>query len=124
MPTAPSVRLSPTCSRSTRSWRWSADTLDRALVLMAGLEPDVAVIDPRLPDGDGLDLCPHLQASGAGTRCLILTCDTEPDAMLAAVEAGAAGYIVEDLTDLAPGRRGQGPRCRPVTPGPQPGCAA
>ncbi|MEV6103015.1 response regulator transcription factor [Nocardia sp. NPDC051981] len=80
-----------------------AGTLDRALPLLAGLEPDVAIIDPRLPDGDGLELCRHLRATGAATRCLILTSDTEPDAMLAAVDAGAAGYIIEDLTDLALG---------------------
>ncbi|MFJ9371715.1 response regulator [Nocardia sp. NPDC101769] len=80
-----------------------ADTFARAMTLLSGLEPDVAVIDPRLPDGDGLDLCRQSQATGAVTRCLILTSDTDPDAMAAAVDAGAAGYIIKDLTDLALG---------------------
>ncbi|QVI19431.1 response regulator transcription factor [Nocardia tengchongensis] len=78
-----------------------ADTLDRALTLVAGTKPDVAVIDPRLPDGDGLDICRTLRAGGAVTRFLILTADIEPGAMLAAVDAGAAGYILKDLSELA-----------------------
>ncbi|MVU77562.1 response regulator [Nocardia sp. ET3-3] len=80
-----------------------ADTLHRALTLLPGLAPDVVIIDPRLPDGDGLRICRNLKATKAATRCLVLTSQVEPEAMLDAVHAGAAGYMIKDLTELALG---------------------
>ncbi|APB00115.1 response regulator [Nocardia seriolae] len=75
-----------------------ADSVDRALALLPGLQPDVVILDPRLPDGDGLSICrKHRDTS----RFLILTADGDPDRMLAAVDAGAAGYMIKDLTELA-----------------------
>ncbi len=78
-----------------------ADTRARALALLPGLKPDVVILDPRLPDGNGLEICRKLHSANAATRCLILSADVEPEAMLAAVDAGAAGYMVKDLTELA-----------------------
>lgn len=80
-----------------------AETLYRAHKLLSELAPDVAIIDPRLPDGDGLRLCRNLKAAKSATRCLILTSQVEPEAMLDAVHAGAAGYMIKDLTELALG---------------------
>ncbi|WP_306364091.1 response regulator transcription factor [Nocardia sp. CC227C] len=78
----------------------AAATLDQARLLIAELRPDVVILEPQLPDGDGLELCRSLPGADA-TRFLILTSDISAGAMLDAVGAGAAGYIVKDLTGLA-----------------------
>ncbi|WP_051179789.1 response regulator [Nocardia concava] len=80
-----------------------ADTVHGALVLVSDLAPDVVILDPRLSDGDGLRICRNLKAANALTRCLILASQVEPEAMLDAVHAGAAGYMIKDLTELALG---------------------
>ncbi|MGW3542012.1 response regulator [Nocardia niigatensis] len=78
-----------------------ADSLAGALIILPELEPDVVILDPRLPDGNGLQICRNLEAASAATRCLILTSEVEPEPMLEAVRAGAAGYMIKDLTELA-----------------------
>lgn len=65
------------------------------------LAPDVVILDPRLPDGDGLDICRKLHAANISARYLILTADTDPHTMLGAVHAGASGYLIKDLTEHA-----------------------
>ncbi|SUA79843.1 Transcriptional regulatory protein devR (dosR) [Nocardia otitidiscaviarum] len=77
-----------------------AATLAKGRLLIAELRPDVVILEPQLPDGDGLELCRSVPADAA-TRFLILTSDVSAGAMLDAVGAGAAGYIVKDLTGLA-----------------------
>ena len=58
-------------------------------------EPDVAVLDLSMPDGDGLWVCAELQRSGRATRVLILTMSDEDENVLAAMRAGAHGYAVK-----------------------------
>ncbi|MCP2292405.1 response regulator [Nocardia amikacinitolerans] len=70
---------------------------------MAGIrvaEPDVAVLDVRLPDGNGIELCRDLLAEIDGLRCLILTSYTDEQAMLDAILAGASGYVVKNIKGM------------------------
>ncbi|MEN2740320.1 response regulator transcription factor [Microbacterium sp. X-17] len=59
--------------------------------------PDVAVLDVRLPDGSGIDLCRDVRSRLPEIRCLILTAYDDDAAMNAAVLAGAAGYVIKDV---------------------------
>ena len=69
----------------------------QALVRIPAVRPDVAVLDVRLPDGNGVELCRELLSRVDGLRCLILTSFTDEQAMLDAILAGASGYIPEDI---------------------------
>jgi DNA-binding NarL/FixJ family response regulator len=62
--------------------------------------PDVAVLDVRLPDGNGIDLCRDLLAAHDQLRCLILTSFTDEQSMLDAILAGASGYVVKDIRGM------------------------
>ena len=66
------------------------------------LAPDVAVLDARLPDGSGIDVCRAVRAVDPSLRALILTSYDDDTAMRAAVLAGACGYVLKDIkgTDL------------------------
>jgi two-component system response regulator DevR len=59
--------------------------------------PDVAVLDVRLPDGSGIDVCRDIRSSNPEIRCLILTAYDDDEAIYAAVIAGAAGYVLKDI---------------------------
>jgi two-component system response regulator DevR len=66
------------------------------------LRPDVAVLDARLPDGNGIDVCRAVRSVDPSIRALILTSFDDDEALFAAIMAGAAGYILKqvDGTDL------------------------
>ncbi|MFO7193732.1 MULTISPECIES: response regulator transcription factor [Thermocrispum] len=74
-----------------------ASTARQALARIPALRPDVAVLDVRLPDGDGVELCRELRGKLPELKCLMLTSSTDEQAMLEAVLAGAAGYVVKDI---------------------------
>src|SRR5689334_4671283 len=61
------------------------------------LRPDVAVLDVRLPDGNGIDVCRDIRSRLPAVACLILTAYDDDTAMSAAVLAGAAGYVLKDV---------------------------
>jgi two-component system response regulator DevR len=63
-------------------------------------KPDVAVLDVRLPDGNGIELCRDLLSRMPDLRCLILTSYTSDEAMLDAILAGASGYVVKDIKGM------------------------
>lgn len=69
----------------------------QAMVRIPLLRPDVAVLDVRLPDGNGVELCRELLSGLPDLRCLILTSYPDEQAMLDAILAGAAGYVVKDI---------------------------
>ena len=73
-----------------------AGSVRDALVRVPLTKPDVVVVDVRLPDGDGVDLCRALRATDPDLRCVVLTAVHDPSAHQAAWEAGAAGYLVKD----------------------------
>ncbi|NKY32314.1 response regulator transcription factor [Nocardia speluncae] len=78
-----------------------AGDVARALARIPALRPDVAVLDVRLPDGNGIELCRELRSARPDLPCLILTSFTDEQAMLDAILAGARGYVVKDITTLA-----------------------
>ncbi|MBF6542416.1 response regulator transcription factor [Nocardia brasiliensis] len=74
-----------------------AGTVSQAMARIPALRPDVVVLDVRLPDGNGIELCRDLLDQHPGLRCLILTSFTDEQAMLDAILAGAGGYVVKDI---------------------------
>jgi DNA-binding NarL/FixJ family response regulator len=65
--------------------------------LIPELSPDVAVLDARLPDGSGIELCGRLRALAPDVRSLVLTSYDDEEAIVAAIQAGAAGYVLKEV---------------------------
>lgn len=61
------------------------------------LRPQVAILDARLPDGSGIDVCRAIRSHDPGIRAIILTSYDDDDALAAAVLAGAAGYVLKQI---------------------------
>ena len=78
-----------------------AGTVRQAMARIPALRPDVAVLDVRLPDGNGIELCRNLRARLPELRCLMLTSFTDEQAMVDAILAGAEGYVIKDIQGLA-----------------------
>ncbi|MEU8684067.1 response regulator transcription factor [Streptomyces sp. NPDC048611] len=74
-----------------------AGTAGRALARGPALGPDVAVLDVRLPDGDGISVCRELRSRLPGLACLMLTSFDDDEALLDAIMAGAAGYVLKEI---------------------------
>ncbi|MGW8378156.1 response regulator transcription factor [Streptomyces sp. ODS28] len=74
-----------------------AATAAQALARVPALQPHVAVLDVRLPDGDGISVCRDIRSRLPGTVCLMLTSFDEEDALLDAIMAGAAGYVLKQI---------------------------
>ncbi|MCW2499396.1 MAG: hypothetical protein JWN87_1072 [Frankiales bacterium] len=68
-----------------------------ALARIPAARPQVAVLDVRLPDGNGVALCRELRDLVPGLACLMLTSFADDEALLDAVLAGAAGYVLKDV---------------------------
>ena len=74
-----------------------ADGVERGLAGILAAPPDVALIDVRLPDGSGIELCRALRSRKPLIRCVILTANDDDDAMMAAVIGDAAGYVLKSI---------------------------
>ena len=74
-----------------------ASTVRQALGRIAATSPDVAVLDVRLPDGSGIDLCRDIRSAHPEVHCLMLTAYDDDEASYTAVLAGAAGYVLKDI---------------------------
>jgi DNA-binding NarL/FixJ family response regulator len=74
-----------------------AGSVHEALDVLSSINADVAVLDVRLPDGDGIELCREIRSHHPATRCLILTSFDDEAALAAAVVAGAAGYVLKGV---------------------------
>ncbi|MDT7744839.1 MAG: two-component system, NarL family, response regulator DevR [Actinomycetota bacterium] len=74
-----------------------AGSVSEALARIPALNPEVAVLDVRLPDGSGVELCRDLLSRLPGLRCLMLTSYTDEQAMFDAVLAGASGFVIKDV---------------------------
>ena len=79
-----------------------AGTAASALARIPALRPDVAVLDVRLPDGDGVSVCREIRSRMPGVACLMLTSFGDDEALFDAIMAGAAGYVLKAIrgTDL------------------------
>lgn len=77
-----------------------AGTVAEAKARIPALRPDVAVLDVRLPDGNGIELCRDLVSDHPDLRCLMLTSFTSDEAMLEAILAGASGFVVKDIKGM------------------------
>jgi len=95
-----------------------AATAESAVARVPVLGVDVAVLDVRLPDGNGVEVCREIRSASPGTACLMLTGYGDDRALLAAIMAGAAGYtmkhamatdVVEAVRSVAEGGSALGP---------------
>ena len=75
----------------------SASALEASRRIPA-LRPDVAILDARLPDGSGIDVCREIRSVDPGIHALILTSFDDDEALFAAIMAGAAGYVLKQIT--------------------------
>lgn len=77
-----------------------ADSVSQALARIPALRPDIAVLDVRLPDGNGIQLCRELRSMLPELNCLMLTSYTDEEAMTDAILAGAGGYVIKDIKGM------------------------
>ncbi|WP_018492482.1 MULTISPECIES: response regulator transcription factor [unclassified Streptomyces] len=75
-----------------------AGTVAQALARVPALRPQVAVLDIRLPDGDGVSVCRELRSRMPDLACLMLTSFDDEEALLDAIVAGASGYVLKQIT--------------------------
>ena len=76
-----------------------AGTVAHALARIPALRPDVAVLDVRLPDGNGIEVCRELRSSMPGLACLMFTSHIDDEALLDAILAGASGYALKQIRE-------------------------
>ncbi|SNX56080.1 LuxR family two component transcriptional regulator [Streptomyces sp. TLI_55] len=74
-----------------------AGTVEQALVRVPALRPRVAVLDVRLPDGDGVTVCRELRSRMPELTCLMLTSFDDEEALLDSIMAGASGYVLKQI---------------------------
>lgn len=74
-----------------------AGTAADALTRIPAAQPHVALLDGRLPDGSGVDVCRDVRSLHPEIRCLILTSYDDDDALFSAVMAGASGYLLKQI---------------------------
>ncbi|ACY96097.1 response regulator [Thermomonospora curvata] len=74
-----------------------AGTAEQALARIPAARPDVAVLDVRLPDGDGVSVCREIRSRMPEVACLMLTSFEDEEALFDAVMAGAAGYVLKQI---------------------------
>jgi len=74
-----------------------AATVEQALIRVPALRPQVAVLDVRLPDGDGVTVCRELRSQMPELACLMLTSFDDEEALLDSIMAGASGYVLKQI---------------------------
>ena len=79
-----------------------AGTAAEALIRITAAQPDVAVFDVRLPDGNGVEVCREIRSLFPHIRVLMLTSYADDEALFNAIMAGASGYVLKEIrgTDL------------------------
>jgi DNA-binding NarL/FixJ family response regulator len=73
-----------------------AATIAEALFRIPGTRPDVAVLDVRLPDGDGVEACREIRSRWPNVACIMFTAFADDEALFAAIMAGATGYLQKE----------------------------
>jgi two-component system, NarL family, response regulator DevR len=74
-----------------------AGTAAEALARIPPTRPDVAVLDVRLPDGDGVQVCREIRSAHPRIQCLMLTSFADDEALFQAIMAGASGYVLKQI---------------------------
>ena len=74
-----------------------AGTAEEALSRIPPTRPDVAVLDVRLPDGDGVEVCRDIRSRHPEVNCLMLTSFADDEALFSSIMAGAAGYVLKQV---------------------------
>jgi len=74
-----------------------AATAEEAVTRGVALGPDLAVLDVRLPDGDGIEVCRELRSRLPDLQCLMLTSFADDEALFSAIMAGASGYVLKQI---------------------------
>ncbi|WP_418958120.1 response regulator [Streptomyces tritici] len=74
-----------------------AGTAEDALVRIPATRPDVAVLDVRLPDGSGVEVCREVRSRDESVKCLMLTSYADDEALFDAIMAGASGYVLKAI---------------------------
>jgi DNA-binding NarL/FixJ family response regulator len=74
-----------------------AATAEEAMARVPAARPDVAVLDVRLPDGDGVEVCRDLRSALPDLKCLMLTSFADDEALFSAILAGASGYVLKQV---------------------------
>ena len=84
-----------------------AGTAEEAMSRIPPTRPDVAVLDVRLPDGDGVEVCREIRSRHPEIQCLMLTSFADDEALFSAIMAGASGYVLKQVkgADLLDGIR-------------------
>ncbi len=79
-----------------------AGTAEEALARIPVTSPDVAIIDMRLPDGNGVEVCREVRSRNPQVQCVVLTSFADDEALFDSIMAGAAGYLLKQIkgTDL------------------------
>lgn len=79
-----------------------ADTAEQALARVPPTRPDVAILDVRLPDGNGVEVCREIRSRHSEIQCIMLTSFSDDEALFQAIVAGAAGYLLKQIrgTDI------------------------
>jgi len=74
-----------------------AGTTTEALARIPALRPDVCILDVRLPDGSGVEVCREIRSQLPQTACIMLTSYADDEALFAAIMAGASGYVLKQV---------------------------
>ncbi|WP_151477204.1 response regulator [Streptomyces albicerus] len=74
-----------------------AGTAADAMVRIPATRPDVAVLDVRLPDGSGVEVCREIRSRDESVKCLMLTSYADDEALFDAIMAGASGYVLKAI---------------------------
>ena len=74
-----------------------ASTAEEALARIPATRPDVAVLDVRLPDGNGVEVCREIRSRHPEIQCLMLTSYADDEALFDAIMAGASGYVLKQV---------------------------
>jgi two-component system response regulator DevR len=74
-----------------------ADSVETGLARVLAVQPDVAILDVRLPDGNGVELCREIRSRLPHVSCLMLTSYSDDEALFEAIIAGASGYVLKQV---------------------------
>ncbi len=74
-----------------------ASSVAEAMVRIPATKPDVAVLDVRLPDGSGVEVCRDIRSDMPNVKCLMLTSFSDDEALFDAIMAGASGYVLKEI---------------------------